>query len=50
MLYIIAATLLYVFDVRPPLDEHGHPIKIELQQSHGFLPYAPLVFVLAWIR
>ncbi|KAH9903304.1 cytochrome P450 [Cubamyces lactineus] len=45
MLYIIAATLLHVFDVRPPLDEYGHPIRLELQQSHGFLSYAPLVFV-----
>ena len=41
MLYIIVASLLHVFDVRPPLDEDGSPIKIELQQSHGFLSYAP---------
>ncbi|KAI0657602.1 cytochrome P450 [Cubamyces menziesii] len=39
MLYIIVASLLHVFDVRPPLDEDGSPIKIELQQSHGFLSF-----------
>ncbi|KAI0332177.1 cytochrome P450 [Cubamyces sp. BRFM 1775] len=39
MLYIIIASVLHIFDVSPPLDEDGHPIKIELRQSHGFLSF-----------
>ncbi|KAH9903303.1 cytochrome P450 [Cubamyces lactineus] len=39
MLYIIIATVLHVFDIRSPLDKHGRPIKVELEQSHGFISF-----------
>ncbi|KAI0330486.1 cytochrome P450 [Cubamyces sp. BRFM 1775] len=38
-LFITVACVLHVFNIGPPLDENGLPIKIELQQSHGFLSY-----------
>ncbi|OJT15145.1 O-methylsterigmatocystin oxidoreductase [Trametes pubescens] len=34
-LFIHIACVLHVFDVGPPLDEEGWPIKIEYRQSHG---------------
>ncbi|KAI0332176.1 cytochrome P450 [Cubamyces sp. BRFM 1775] len=39
MLYIIIATMLHVFDISPPLDEHGRPITITFEQSHGFISF-----------
>ncbi|KAH9889950.1 cytochrome P450 [Cubamyces lactineus] len=38
-LFITIACTLHVFDIRPPLDKDGRPIRIELEQSHGFLSY-----------
>ncbi|KAH9889914.1 cytochrome P450 [Cubamyces lactineus] len=39
MLFIIAASVLHVFDIGPPRDNDGNPIKIRMEQSHGFLSY-----------
>ncbi|KAI0332174.1 hypothetical protein GY45DRAFT_504859 [Cubamyces sp. BRFM 1775] len=39
MLFITIATVLHVFDVHPPLDEHGCPIEIKFEQSHGLLSF-----------
>ncbi|KAI0822054.1 cytochrome P450 [Trametes gibbosa] len=38
-LYISIATALHVLDIGPPRDEHGRPIKVELETTHGFLSY-----------
>ncbi|KAJ8457731.1 hypothetical protein ONZ51_g11353 [Trametes cubensis] len=38
-LFIVAACVLHVFDIGPPLDDAGLPVKIEYQQTHGFLSY-----------
>ncbi|KAH9889918.1 cytochrome P450 [Cubamyces lactineus] len=38
-LFITVACALHVFNIGPPLDETGCPIKVELQPSHGFLSY-----------
>ncbi|KAJ8474077.1 hypothetical protein ONZ51_g7462 [Trametes cubensis] len=34
-LFINIASLLHVFDISLPLDDNGHPISIEYQESHG---------------
>ncbi|KAI0332173.1 cytochrome P450 [Cubamyces sp. BRFM 1775] len=39
MLYIIIATVLHVFDISPPLDENGRPIKTKYEQCHGFVSF-----------
>ncbi|KAI0670932.1 cytochrome P450 [Trametes maxima] len=39
MLYLAMASVLYVFDIEPPHDEDGRPIKIELEQTPGLLSY-----------
>ncbi|OSD07441.1 cytochrome P450 [Trametes coccinea BRFM310] len=39
-LFILIASVLHVFEILPPLDEHGKPIKLEHVQSHGLLSYA----------
>ncbi|KAJ8468879.1 hypothetical protein ONZ51_g9348 [Trametes cubensis] len=36
-LFITVASILHVFNIDPPLDERGCPIKIEPAQSHGFI-------------
>ncbi|KAJ3002115.1 hypothetical protein NUW54_g6025 [Trametes sanguinea] len=38
-LFILIASVLHVFEILPPLDEHGKPIKLEHVQSHGLLSY-----------
>ncbi|KAI0821982.1 cytochrome P450 [Trametes gibbosa] len=38
-LYLIVASILHVFDIGPPLDEVGRPIKIEYQQTDGAVTY-----------
>ncbi|KAI0373871.1 cytochrome P450 [Pilatotrama ljubarskyi] len=38
-LYLAVASVLHVFDIEPPLDEEGRPIRIELRQAHGLLSY-----------
>ncbi|KAI8994216.1 cytochrome P450 [Trametes punicea] len=38
-LYLIIACVLHVYDIGPPLDESGRPLKLEYQASHGFLSY-----------
>ncbi|EIW59364.1 cytochrome P450 [Trametes versicolor FP-101664 SS1] len=38
-LFLTAASVLQVFDIGPPKDENGCPIKVEYQASHGFLSY-----------
>ncbi|KAI9058132.1 cytochrome P450 [Trametes sanguinea] len=38
-LFILIASVLHVFEILPPLDEHGRPIKLEHVQSHGLLSY-----------
>ena len=38
-LFITVASLLHVFDIGPPLDEHGLPIKIVPQMSDGLLSH-----------
>ncbi|KAH9889917.1 cytochrome P450 [Cubamyces lactineus] len=39
IIFIMIASILHVFDISPPLDENDMPIKVELEQSHGFLSY-----------
>ncbi|KAI0662146.1 cytochrome P450 [Cubamyces menziesii] len=39
MLYIAIASLLHVFEIGPPLDNEGHPIKISYDSTDGFLSY-----------
>ena len=36
-LFIHIASILHVFNIGPPLDEGGKPIKIKFEQSDGFL-------------
>ena len=36
-LFIIVASVLHVFDVTPPLDEQGRPIKITPGQTDGII-------------
>ncbi|KAI0352606.1 cytochrome P450 [Trametes cingulata] len=38
-LYLSIASVLHVFNIQPPLDEQGRPIKIKHQQTHGLLSY-----------
>ncbi|KAL1950428.1 hypothetical protein VTO73DRAFT_5552 [Trametes versicolor] len=38
-LFITVASLLHTFEITPPLDAYGNPIRIELNASHGFLSY-----------
>lgn len=37
MLYIVVTSVLHVFNVEPPLDEHGQPIRVEYRQTHGLI-------------
>ncbi|KAI0662139.1 cytochrome P450 [Cubamyces menziesii] len=39
MLFIVAASVLHLFDIGPPRDDDGNPIKVKMEQSHGFLSY-----------
>ncbi|KAI9058209.1 cytochrome P450 [Trametes sanguinea] len=34
-LFINIASLLHVFDITPPLDENGQPIRVKYEMSHG---------------
>ncbi|KAI0821983.1 cytochrome P450 [Trametes gibbosa] len=36
-LFINIVSLLHVFDIGPPLDEDGHPIRVAYRQSHGLV-------------
>ncbi|KAH9851712.1 cytochrome P450 [Lenzites betulinus] len=38
-LFIAISTALHVFELGPPLDEAGRPVKIEKEMTHGFLSY-----------
>ncbi|KAI1785525.1 cytochrome P450 [Ganoderma leucocontextum] len=38
-LFIFVACVLHVFDITPPLDEDGRPIKIEPQATVGIISY-----------
>ncbi|KAI0763626.1 cytochrome P450 [Trametes elegans] len=38
-LFITISSILHVFNITLPLDEHGDPIKVKYRQSHGFLSY-----------
>ena len=38
-LFINLASILHVFDITPPLDEHGNPIKVGYRLSDGLLSY-----------
>lgn len=38
-LFINLASILHVFDITPPLDEHGNPIKVGYRMSDGLLSY-----------
>ncbi|KAI9058131.1 cytochrome P450 [Trametes sanguinea] len=38
-LFIAIASVLHVFEIVPPLDEDGRPVKVEYEQCHGFLSY-----------
>ncbi|KAI9058130.1 cytochrome P450 [Trametes sanguinea] len=38
-LFLAIACVLHVFDIGPPLDENGCPIKVEYESTHGFLAY-----------
>ncbi|OSD07442.1 cytochrome P450 [Trametes coccinea BRFM310] len=38
-LFLTIACVLHVFDIGPPLDGQGHPIKIQYESTHGFLVY-----------
>lgn len=37
LLYITIATVLHVFDIRPPLDEGGQPIHIKYEQTDALV-------------
>ncbi|OSD07377.1 cytochrome P450, partial [Trametes coccinea BRFM310] len=39
MLYIVVACVLHVFNIEPPLDEHGQPIRSEYHQTHGLISH-----------
>ncbi|KAI9058138.1 cytochrome P450 [Trametes sanguinea] len=39
VLFMLIASVLHVFEIYPPLDEHGHPVKVEHVQSHGLVSY-----------
>ncbi|KAJ3012059.1 hypothetical protein NUW54_g1983 [Trametes sanguinea] len=38
-LFLTIACVLHVFDIGPPLDENGCPVKVEYESTHGFLAY-----------
>ncbi|KAI0643186.1 cytochrome P450 [Trametes meyenii] len=38
-LYLDVASVLHIFNIEPPLDAQGMPVKIELEQTHGLLSY-----------
>ncbi|CDO69911.1 hypothetical protein BN946_scf184884.g70 [Trametes cinnabarina] len=38
-LFILIASVLHVFEIGSPKDEDGRPVKLEYEQSHGFLSY-----------
>nr|VWO96823.1 N/A [Ganoderma boninense] len=38
-LFINIASVLHVFDIGPPLDENGDPIRVKMEMSDGFLSY-----------
>ncbi|KAI0763594.1 cytochrome P450 [Trametes elegans] len=38
-LFLTVASLLHVFEIAPPLDEHGKPVKISYEQGHGFISF-----------
>ncbi|KAI0752763.1 cytochrome P450 [Daedaleopsis nitida] len=38
-LFITIASVLHVFDILPPQDEYGHPVKIVPEMSDGLLTY-----------
>ncbi|KAI0330487.1 cytochrome P450, partial [Cubamyces sp. BRFM 1775] len=39
MLYMAIASVLHVFEIGPPLDDEGRPIKIRYEATDGFLSY-----------
>ncbi|KAI0330489.1 cytochrome P450 [Cubamyces sp. BRFM 1775] len=39
MLFIVIASVLHLFDIGPPRDDNGNPIKVKMEQCHGFLSY-----------
>ena len=40
-LFIHAALVLHVFDIKPALDSQGRPIAIKHSQTPGFVSYVP---------
>ncbi|TBU21985.1 O-methylsterigmatocystin oxidoreductase [Dichomitus squalens] len=38
-LFINVASVLHVFDITPPLDENGNPIRVKMEMSDGFISY-----------
>ena len=36
-LFIIIASVLHVFDITPPLDEQGRPVKVTPMQTDGII-------------
>ncbi|KAI0373870.1 cytochrome P450 [Pilatotrama ljubarskyi] len=38
-LFLTVASVLHVFNIGPPLDEHGQPIKVKHELKHGLLAY-----------
>lgn len=37
LLYITIATVLHIFDIGPPLDEGGQPVKIKYEQTDALV-------------
>ncbi|KAI8994213.1 cytochrome P450 [Trametes punicea] len=38
-LFIMIASVLHVFEIHPPVDEHGRAINMKYEQSHGLMSY-----------
>ncbi|RPD62574.1 O-methylsterigmatocystin oxidoreductase [Lentinus tigrinus ALCF2SS1-6] len=38
-LFLIIASVLHMFSITPPVDDHGQPVKVEPIMSDGFLSY-----------
>ncbi|KAI0715646.1 O-methylsterigmatocystin oxidoreductase [Cerioporus squamosus] len=38
-LFLIIASVLHMFDISPPVDEHGQAVRVEPQMTDGFLSY-----------
>ena len=37
MLFTYIASILHTYDITPPLDEHGHPIRIQPRAGSGIV-------------